>query len=172
MYCHINNFTITERNVLLKEAISQYRIQFFGNWNAFLLKKQNLLPEEEIYCHRKKFNVTGRNIKVQEGISYDKNKFPATRRNLLSKEGFLLAQVHISFHKMQPFCHLQKIYVARRNFLPRSNLFPVKLKMQEKRREFPKTFCLSPPYFVGDYIPISPGISHPGQHSKSHIWRD
>ena len=32
--------------------------------------------------------------------------------------------------------------------------------MQEQTREFPKTFCVSPQYFLGDYIPISPGISH------------
>ena len=28
--------------------------------------------------------------------------------------------------------------------------------------EYVTIFCVSPNYFVGDYIPISPGISHPG----------
>ena len=33
--------------------------------------------------------------------------------------------------------------------------------MRQQTLEFPKTFCVSPQYFVGDYIPIFPGISQP-----------
>ena len=33
--------------------------------------------------------------------------------------------------------------------------------MRQQTREFPKTFHVSLQYFVGDYIPISPGIPHP-----------
>ena len=33
--------------------------------------------------------------------------------------------------------------------------------MQQQIREFLEEFCVSPQDFVGDYIPISPGISHP-----------
>ena len=54
-----------------------------------------------------------------------------------------------------------KFIVTRRNFLSKSNVFPVKLHIQQKTHEFLKEFCVSPQDIVGDYIPISPGISHP-----------
>ena len=52
MYCHINNFTIKERNLLLKEAISQYRIQelerIFTQKVELTARGRNLLSQKEI----------------------------------------------------------------------------------------------------------------------------
>ena len=40
--------------------------------------------------------------------------------------------------------------------------------MRQKTRAFLEEFRVSPKYFVGDCIPISPGISHPG--TDQDVW--
>ena len=41
--------------------------------------------------------------------------------------------------------------------------------MLQKTRAFLEEFRVSPQDFVGDYIPISPGISHPGEGCPQQV---
>ena len=109
-------------------------------------------------------DVTGNTFEVKEGISCEKKKFPAIGRNLLSQEGFVLAKAIFHFKRCSFPVNGRKFLLQQGDFLSRSDVCLVMLQMRHQTREFPKIFRVSPQYFVGDYIPISPGISLPDRY--------
>ena len=144
IYYHRKKFTVAGWNISVLEPILK-------NWDAYLLKKC-------ISCQRKTFSVGGRNLLSQEEIYYHRKKSNFKGINFLSRIcvwRYFLWQEEIS-------CHRKKFIVTGRNFLSRSTEFLVKLQMRQQMGEFPKTFRVSPLYFVGDYIPLSLEIYNPG----------
>ena len=122
----------------------------------FFPQKWTSCQRKTFFFHSKKFNVTGRIFLAQDKIWSHRKKYHITQ--------FILQDVVFLSLVENPCC--------KKNFLSRCNVFPVKLKIRQKTREFLEEFRVSPQDFVGDYIPISPGISHPdtGIYFKHCCW--
>ena len=103
---------------------------------------RHFLWQKEISCHMKKFIFT-RRISVSIGA------------HLISKDVDCLSPVENS--------------CCKKEILSRSNVFPVMCKKWRKTCEFLDKFRVSSQDFVGNYIPISQGISHPGEITSDWV---
>eukprot|EP00092_Neocalanus_flemingeri_P063286 GFUD01076527.1.p1 GENE.GFUD01076527.1~~GFUD01076527.1.p1 ORF type:complete len:100 (-),score=4.50 GFUD01076527.1:27-326(-) len=71
----------------------------------------------------------------------------------------------------ESFGHKKEYSSTRRNFLSQEGISYHRVMhfKKFKMREFHIRCCGTFQYFVGDFIPISPGISHPGQYCPSQM---